>query len=88
MKIEIYAGDQIWEFCDQVGLRHIDDKNQHTWKADCNPMGKKGHRGDIICASKNVIQLENPQILIPYVHKINTIENEQLQLQQSNEKSI
>lgn len=53
----IIGGDQSWGFCETVGLRHVDDKTHHTWKASCNsnaPQSYGGHRGDILCSNLGI----------------------------------
>ena len=52
----IIAGDQDWQFCDRVGLSHVDDPSHHTWPASCNSDGQA--RGDIICSNMEVVEAE------------------------------
>jgi hypothetical protein len=52
----IIAGDQDWQFCDRVGLPHVDDPSHHTWPASCSSNGQR--RGDIICSNMEVVEAE------------------------------
>lgn len=52
----VIAGDQDWNFCENVGLPHVDNQSHHTWKASCTSLG--GHRGDIICSNMGIARDE------------------------------
>jgi hypothetical protein len=49
----VIGGDQNWEFCESVGLAHIDRKALGTWPASCSTTGRV--RGDIICSNMPAI---------------------------------
>ena len=53
----IFAGDQNWDFCTSVGLKHADEKSQYTWPATCLSNGK--WKGDIICSSMKIADNEH-----------------------------
>jgi hypothetical protein len=65
----VIAGDQDWNFCDRVGLVHVDIKDHATWPASCETPGK--HRGDIICSNMRVAQAE--KTILPCVTEFGNI---------------
>jgi hypothetical protein len=52
----IIAGDQDWDFCDRVGLAHVDNRSHNTWPASCESDGYT--RGDIICSNLGIAEAE------------------------------
>ncbi|KAI9136015.1 hypothetical protein BKA69DRAFT_1179247 [Paraphysoderma sedebokerense] len=53
----VIAGDQSWDFCESVGLAHVDDKSHFTYPGSCQTSGTS--RGDIICSNANIVQAES-----------------------------
>ena len=45
----VIAGDQFWEYCNNVGLVHVDSKAIASSPASCDSLGVG--RGDILCSS-------------------------------------
>ncbi|KAI9137665.1 hypothetical protein BKA69DRAFT_1127993 [Paraphysoderma sedebokerense] len=53
----VIAGDQSWEFCESVGLAHVDEKSHFTYPGSCESSGTS--RADIICSNANIFQAES-----------------------------
>ena len=52
----VIGGGQSWNFCNNVGLVHVDNKAHATYPGSCQSTGK--YRGDIICSNLKVVKPE------------------------------
>lgn len=59
----IVAGDQDWDFCSAVHLKHVDVASHHTYQASCSSLGT--HRGDIICSNAGIHRAERTFLPCP-----------------------
>ena len=52
----VMGGSQSWNFCNNVGLVHIDNKSHATYPSSCQSTGN--HRRDILCSNLKVLTAE------------------------------